>query len=296
MFYLAEAALVAGPNPVQTGLVRLLTPVRVTAWWNGHRYPVWFGYIERYPQAWPDLPQWGFCQITATDAVAVASVANMYSAVQGDILADQPYAYLPATSSTPQRQQGPTTIYTPLDANGLIAVDYATPNQVPGVYSDGLAAQANTGLAINLLGDQNTGMGTSGYQAQDSGDRGPGMIYYDQSLPANSTGSGLTTEFWFLYGGHRADVHADDHVRGAVPFKAPTGLRERRDGVRDRVSTGSAATADDHRARRRNPELPVHPEREQPAAHRHHHVHVQRAVGRLLQRRLPGARSRWGSS
>ena len=94
-FYIAEAALVAGPNPVQTGLVRLLTPVRVTAWWNGRRYPIWFGYVERYPQAWPDMPQWGFCQITATDAVAVASVANMYSAVQGDILADQPYAYLP---------------------------------------------------------------------------------------------------------------------------------------------------------------------------------------------------------
>ena len=72
VFYLAEAALVAGPNMVQTGLVRLLTPTRVTAWWQGRRYPIWFGYIERYPQAWPDLPQWGFSQITATDVVSVA--------------------------------------------------------------------------------------------------------------------------------------------------------------------------------------------------------------------------------
>ena len=138
VFYLAEAALVAGPNPVQTGLVRLLTPVRVTAWWTGSRYPIWFGYVERYPQAWPDLPQWGFCQITATDAVAVASVANMYSAVQGDILADQPYAYLPCNEQYTSASQGPTTIYTPIDANGLIAVDYATPNQTPGIYGDGL--------------------------------------------------------------------------------------------------------------------------------------------------------------
>ena len=92
-------------------------------------------------------------------------------------------------------------MYTPIDANGQIAVDYATPNQVPGIYGDGLAAQVNTGLAINLLGDQNTGMGTSGYQVQDSGDRGAGLFYYDQNLPANSTGSGLTTEFWFLYDG-----------------------------------------------------------------------------------------------
>jgi hypothetical protein len=59
------------------GRARLLTPVRVTAWWNGRRYPVWMGYIERYPQAWPELPQWGFSQIVATDAVACASVANM---------------------------------------------------------------------------------------------------------------------------------------------------------------------------------------------------------------------------
>ena len=201
VFYLAEAALVAGPNMVQTGLVRLLTPARVTAWWQGRRYPVWFGYIERYPQAWPDLPQWGFCQITATDAVAVAAVANMYSAVQGDILADRPYAYLPCNEQYTSASEGPTTLYTPIDANGLIAVDYATPNQVPGVYGDGLTAQINTGLAINLLGDENTGMGTSSYEAQDSGDRGAGLFYYDQNLPANSTGSGLTAEFWFLYDG-----------------------------------------------------------------------------------------------
>ena len=222
-FWIAEAALVAGPNPVQTGLVRLLTPVRVTAWWNGRRYPIWFGYVERYPQAWPDMPQWGFCQITATDAVAVASVANMYSAVQGDILADQPYAYLPMNEQYTSASQGPTTIYTPVDANGLIAVDYATPNQTPGIYGDGLSAQVNTGLAINLLGDQNTGMGTSGYQAQDSGDRGAGLFYYDQNLPANSTGSGLTTEFWFAYGGTAQSCTLLTMYGAPSSFKAPTG-------------------------------------------------------------------------
>ena len=222
-FYVAEAALVAGPDPVQTGLVRLLTPVRVTAWWNGRRYPIWFGYVERYPQAWPDMPQWGFCQITATDAISVASVANMYSAVQGDILADQPYAYLPMNEQYTSASQGPTTIYTPVDANGLIAVDYATPNQVPGIYGDGLSAQVNTGLAINLLGDQNTGMGTSGYQVQDSGDRGAGLFYYDQNLPVNSAGSGLTAEFWFAYGGTAQSCTLLTMYGAPSSFKAPTG-------------------------------------------------------------------------
>lgn len=223
VFYLAEAALVAGPVMVQTGLVRLLTPARVTAWWNGHQYPIWFGYIERYPQTWPDLPQWGFCQITATDAVAVAAVANMYSAVQGDILADQPYAYLPCNEQYTSASEGETVYYTPVDANGLIAVDYATPNQVPGIYGDGLTAQVNTGLAINLLGDENTGMGTSSYQVQDSGDRGAGLFYYDQNLPANSTGSGITTEFWFLYGGTAQTCTLLTMYGAPSSFKAPTG-------------------------------------------------------------------------
>jgi len=222
-FYIAEAAIVAGPTMVQTGLVRLLTPVRVTAWWNGRRYPVWFGYIERYPQAWPELPQWGFSQITATDAVAVAAVANMRSAVQGDILADQPYAYLPCNEQYTTASQGPTTVYTPIDANGLIAVDYATPNQVPGIYGDGLIAAVNTGLAINLLGDQNTGMGTTGYSQQDSGDRGAGLFYYDANLPTNSTGSGLTAEFWFGYGGTAQTCTLLTMWGAPSSFKAPTG-------------------------------------------------------------------------
>ena len=281
VFYLAEAALVAGPVMVQTGLVRLLTPARVTAWWNGHQYPIWFGYIERYPQTWPDLPQWGFCQITATDAVAVAAVANMYSAVQGDILADQPYAYLPCNEQYTSASEGETVYYTPVDANGLIAVDYATPNQVPGIYGDGLTAQVNTGLAINLLGDENTGMGTSSYQVQDSGDRGAGLFYYDQNLPANSTGSGITTEFWFLYG-------------GTAQTCTLLTLVVYRDGVRDRVFRDRVhwrAGRDDHRPRpgRGDPELPVHPQCEQSDARGDHHVHVQRPVGCLLQRRLARA-------
>ena len=201
MFYVDEAAVVAGAAQVQTGLVRLETPIRLTAWWQGRQYPVWYGYIERYPQEWPDLPQWGFSQITAVDAVAVASAVSMYSAMQGEIIADQPYAYLPLNEQYTSASEGPTVAYQPLDANGLIALNYAPGNQTPGVYGDGLNAQVNTGQAVNLLGDQNTGMGTSSYQAQDSADRGPAVTYYDPGLPSNSSGSGMTAEFWFLYDG-----------------------------------------------------------------------------------------------
>ena len=221
VFYVDEAAIVAGAAAVQTGLVRLETPIRVTAWWQGRQFPVWYGYIERYPQEWPELPQWGFSQITAVDAVAVASAVSMYSALQGEIIADQPYAYLPCNEQYTSASEGPTVAYEPLDANGLIALNYAPGNQTPGVYGDGLNAQVNTGQAINLLGDQNTGMGTSGYQQQDSNDRGAGLTYYDPGLPVNSSGSGMTVEFWFLYDGTVEECTLLTLFGPPSAFKAP---------------------------------------------------------------------------
>ena len=169
IFWIDEAALVAGPVTVQTGLVRLETPIRLSAWWNGRRYPIWYGYIERYPQEWPELPQWGMSQITATDVVSIASAVSMFSAMQGEILADNPYSYLPCNEQYTSSTEGPTLQYSLLDANGLIALNYAPGNQTPGTYGDGLNSPVSTGLPVNLLGDQNTGLGTSSYSTQDTG-------------------------------------------------------------------------------------------------------------------------------
>ena len=221
VFYLDEAAIVPGGSVVQTGLVRLETPIRLSAWWQGRRYPIWFGYIERYPQGWPELPQWGFSQITATDVVSIASAVSMFSAMQGEILADNPYSYLPCNEQYTSATEGPTLQFSLLDANGLVALNYAPQNQTPGVYGDGLTAAVNTGLPVNLLGDQNTGLGTSSYQAQATGVRGPAVLYYDPQLPTNSSGSGLTIEFWFLYDGTTQDCTLLTIYGPPSTFKAP---------------------------------------------------------------------------
>ena len=221
VFYADEAAIVTGASPVQTGLVRLETPVRITAWWQGRQYPVWYGYIERFPQEWPDLPQWGFSQITAVDAVSVASAISMYSAMQGEIIADQPYAYLPCNEQYTSAAEGPTLTYAPLDANGFVALNYAPGNQTPGVYGDGLNAAVSTGQAINLLGDSNTGMGTTGYSVQDQNSRGAGMTYYDPGMPANASGSGMTVEFWFLFDGTTQECTLLSLIGPPSAFKAP---------------------------------------------------------------------------
>ncbi len=212
-FYIAELAVAPGASAVGTGLVALETPVRISCWWEGRQYPLWTGYAERWPQMWPDMPQWGFSQITATDALAVAAANSMYSALIGEVLIDNPYAYLPCNEQYTVQTVGATVAnpfffagspsLTPVDANGQTALNKAAGNQAVGVYFDGNNQQVSTGLSINFLGDDGTGMGATGYSGEVSGQAGPSMQYTDPGLPqiATNTISGFTVEFWFSYDG-----------------------------------------------------------------------------------------------
>jgi hypothetical protein len=176
------------------------TPVRVTAFWEGRRYPVGFGYVERWPQNWPDMPQWGMSDMVATDAVGVASSTQLPSAVQGEILVDSPYICFPFSE---QYSTSTTTINglqkTSADSDGLIAINTSRTNQSTATYTDGNLSPVSTGLSMGFLGDSGTGMGASGYQAVDnSGSRGPGAIYGpDTELPViAATGADATIELW----------------------------------------------------------------------------------------------------
>lgn len=208
--YVAEAALAAGSSPVQTGLVTPLTPVRVTAWWQGRRYPVWMGYAQEWPQEWPEMPQWGFTSLKAADALGIAAAGQMPSALIGEVLTDNPYAYLPCNESYTTQVNGATAsnpfivsggFLQPADANGLAAVNRASGNQVTGAYFDGTNQQVSTGLAMNFLGDNGTGMGATGYSGEVTGQRGPSMLYADPGLTAVASSAGMTIEFWFTWDG-----------------------------------------------------------------------------------------------
>jgi len=198
VFHLAEAALAAGA--VQTGLVRLGTPVRVSAWWEGRRYPVGNGYVERWPQDWPELPQWGFSTLIATDQVGAAASANIPSAVQGEILADGPYLCLPFSDSyTTSANTVNGTVNTPSDScDGLLAANTSRVNQQAGTYADG-SEPVTTGQSLAFSGDSGTGMGVSTYQAVDTSKaRGAGVTYGpDYGLPSVTSSDGITAEFWF---------------------------------------------------------------------------------------------------
>jgi hypothetical protein len=198
-FYVAEAALAYGTAVASTGLVNIGIPVRVSAFWHGRRDPVTFGYVERWPQDWPDFPQWGMSSVVCIDQAGMAAALNMPSALQGEILADNPYVCFPFDeqySSSANTING--TELTSVDANGLIAINSSRVNQQPAVYHDG-DQQILTGQEMSFLGDSGTGMGTSNYGSiATTGNRGPGALYGpDQGMPLLApSGHDVTVEFW----------------------------------------------------------------------------------------------------
>lgn len=197
-FYVSEAVFSAGMSGALTGLVKLQTPVRVSAFWQGRRYAISFGFVERWPQSWPDLPQWGFSAMIATDMVGVVNAVNLPSAVQGEIAADDPYACFPFSESY---QTTSNTINgaeaTASNANGLIAVNTSRTNQQTASYLSG-DVPVETGQTLNFEGDSGTGMGTSTYSAFATTPlRGSGAVYGpDPGLPAVGQSLGFTIDFW----------------------------------------------------------------------------------------------------
>jgi hypothetical protein len=208
------------PNSVYWPNVVLETPVRVSAYWDGSWYPVAFGWVERWPQEWPDLPQWGISKMIATDAISVAAAGTMLSALDNDILLDSPYVLincaeqylsfsngLSGGSGITAVVNGVLGTYTNSDAEGLLAQNWSRVNQRAGMYVDGNGAAtggqgnaiASTGQSTNLLGSSNTGFGTSAVTAVPNAPAsGPGIIYTDPNMPSPQSPNGVTVSFWVI--------------------------------------------------------------------------------------------------
>lgn len=191
-------------------------PIRVTAWFNGVQYPIAMGYVEKWPQDWPDMPQWGFSTVTATDVWGPLASVTLPSAVEGDIKKDNPYAYFPTDEQYEFTTQSLTPTAAPLDANGLIAVNKAPNNNRYAAYRDGFDQAVTTGQALNLMGDQDTTLGAASYIGQEFNDNGPGMFYFDPNIPQNGTwtftaqGSPLANNYFIIPSSSVSGVNAGD--------------------------------------------------------------------------------------
>lgn len=186
--------------------VVLGTPIRALAWWGGQWYHLGHGWTERWPQDWPDMPQFGLSKIIATDVISVMSSATMVSALDADMLLDEPYVLLQAseqyfTYSNGLNAAGVLDSYSIAPAQGLLAANASRVNQRAGTYVDGGAAQAATGQATYMLGDSDTGFGTSSIStAPTVSTSGPGIIYADPNLPSPQSPNGVSVQFWVVIG------------------------------------------------------------------------------------------------
>lgn len=228
-------------NPANTASpyypnVVLNTPVRISCFWNGRRYGLFYGYVSKWPQEWPDLPQFGLSRMQCVDAVSVASAVTMPSALQGEILVDNPYACFPFDEQYSTTQQAPGSeqtfaiggIQVPIDANGLNAANSSRTNQRPGTYMNGnpvgtTANPVSTGLTLGLLGDSGTGMGCTSYSSGPSNVfRGPGVLYTDPNAPHVTATSQVSVEFVFTVPTWTPDTVGGMFLFNAVPYPEST--------------------------------------------------------------------------
>jgi hypothetical protein len=179
--------------------VVLGTPVRVSAFWQTRWYFVGYGYVERWPQEWPDLPQWGISKLVATDAIAVLASCNMSAALDGDMLVDVPYVFLQASEQYTTFINGIDPTFTNADAQGLLAANTSRVNQRAAFFVDGSAGVAETGASTQILGDADAGFGASNITNVPTNPvSGPGVIYTDMSLPDPLSTNGVSVEFWVI--------------------------------------------------------------------------------------------------
>jgi hypothetical protein len=140
-------------NPTNTagpyfGLLLPYRPIRIVATWAGVDYPLWQGYVERWPQAWSD-PTLGFAQIQCVDALAILNRIILDSAYAAEVLSDSPTVYYPLseTQGTTAGNQS-TQDFSPAQIVHTKSVNTAT----PGTYTFGQTLDVAGGASQTGLG------------------------------------------------------------------------------------------------------------------------------------------------
>jgi Carbohydrate binding domain len=166
-------------------------------------YPVFTGFVERYPNDWQYAGFRGRCQLTAVDAIATMARVKARPAFYGEVMKDAPIIFVPLNDGT---LTSPTMYGTQA-------------NSVQFIYTQGGATTAASSIS-NPIGP---GMGSS----WNPGSAGNHAQVTGISLPASATG--WTFEAWidFRYVGSVVGVRqagmvgglcASVYFNGAVAF------------------------------------------------------------------------------
>lgn len=168
------------PNNAQSPYtIQAYTPIRLTAIWLGKIYPVFVGYMERWPEVWSD-PHWGRTNAVGVDAWAMF-VGIMPSIVKGERLIDGPVAYWPCgdgSSSTTAVNIGVLGNSTPLQTVQAVS----GPGSSTAKFGDG---------TIKLVGDTGTNWALSGLLTSQVS-QGFSLTYSGVPLPPTNEGTCVT--------------------------------------------------------------------------------------------------------
>jgi len=80
-----------------------IVPIRVKALWLGSTYPLWSGFVERWPQTWSD-PALSEPTITCVDSLAALSQGTLRTTYEQEVLLDGPVSFYPLNE--PQSASG----------------------------------------------------------------------------------------------------------------------------------------------------------------------------------------------
>jgi hypothetical protein len=123
--------------------VRVFTPYRIRAVWNGLTHSIFQGYVERWPQIWDD--EYGTSPLEAVDGLATLSATRLEGTLSAEILADGPHAYWPLDDGTLS-----TT------AANKSEITSESLNTIPSAEAGGPGGSGFFGATLDLQGEEST--------------------------------------------------------------------------------------------------------------------------------------------
>ncbi len=143
-----------GVTPDPAGDIDMYVPYQLLAAWDGKVYALHSGWAESFRRRWED-PHHGLVDVQAVDAIATL-IANVPSAIKGEILRHRPWAYWPLGDQGGSKQA--------LNVSPRTSFPLTVSQSKFGAGS----GSADFGAALNLSGDPGTGWAQTGLAVADT--------------------------------------------------------------------------------------------------------------------------------
>lgn len=135
------------PGSLYAGLVKLMCPVRLQATWAGVTYPIWRGFVDRWPSTYSSGGVRSWTPLQAVDVLTVLALTKLKTILRQEMLVDQPSAYYPLDDAAGSRTAASLVPGITPAALQYVSFDLTSYNGL-----------ANFGAATATPGDPGTGL------------------------------------------------------------------------------------------------------------------------------------------